>query len=206
VLLKDQGYATGQFVKNHFGDRDEHLPTNHGFEEFFFGNLCYLNAEEEPENEDYPKNPEFRKKLGPRGVVRSWANADGTQKIEDSGLLTKKRMETVDDETSDRAIEFIREQHAAGKPVGMHMHIGRRPIAAFGNSDGDLQMLQWTTAGSGPGFGLIVHHTDLERQYAYDRQSAFARLDKALDEAKTRGWTVVDMKRDWKFIYPSEKK
>ena len=115
VLLKDQGYATGQFGKNHFGDRDEHLPTNHGFDEFF-GNLYHLNAEEEPENEDYPKNPEFRKKFGPRGVIHSWANADGTQKIEDTGPLTKKRMETVDDETSDRAIEFIREQHAAGRP------------------------------------------------------------------------------------------
>ena len=115
VLLKDQGYATGQFGKNHFGDRDEHLPTNHGFDEFF-GNLYHLNAEEEPENEDYPKNPEFRKKFGPRGVIHSWANADGTQKIEDTGPLTKKRMETVDDETSDRALEFIREQHAAGRP------------------------------------------------------------------------------------------
>ncbi len=115
VLLKDQGYATGQFGKNHFGDRDEHLPTNHGFDEFF-GNLYHLNAEEEPENEDYPKNPEFRKKFGPRGVIHSWANADGTQKIEDTGPLTKKRMETVDDETSDRAIDFIKEQHAAGKP------------------------------------------------------------------------------------------
>jgi len=114
-LLKAQGYATGQFGKNHLGDKDEHLPTNHGFDEFF-GNLYHLNAEEEPENMDYPKNPEFRKKFGPRGVIHSWANADGTQKIEDTGPLTKKRMETVDDETSDRAIEFIREQQKAGKP------------------------------------------------------------------------------------------
>ena len=121
VLLKDQGYATGQFGKNHFGDRDEHLPTNHGFDEFF-GNLYHLNAEEEPENEDYPGDmvladgKTFREKFGPRGVIHSWAQADGTQKIEDTGPLTKKRMETVDDETSDRAIAFIREQHAAGKP------------------------------------------------------------------------------------------
>jgi arylsulfatase len=91
------------------------LPTNHGFDEFF-GNLYHLNAEEEPENEDYPKDPEFRKKFGPRGVIHSWAQDDGTQKIEDTGPLTKKRMETVDDETSDRAVEFIREQHEAGKP------------------------------------------------------------------------------------------
>jgi len=114
-LLKAQGYATGQFGKNHLGDKDEHLPTNHGFDEFF-GNLYHLNAEEEPENEDYPKNPEFRKKFGPRGVIHSWANADGTQKIEDTGPLTKKRMETVDDETSDAAIAFIEKQQKAGKP------------------------------------------------------------------------------------------
>jgi arylsulfatase len=115
ALLKARGYATGQFGKNHLGDKDEHLPTNHGFDEFF-GNLYHLNAEEEPENMDYPQNPEFRKKFGPRGVIHSWANADGTQKIEDTGPLTKKRMETVDDETSDRALAFIREQHGAGKP------------------------------------------------------------------------------------------
>ncbi len=121
-LLKDQGYSTGQFGKNHLGDRDEHLPTNHGFD-VFFGNLYHLNAEEEPENEDYPQDPEFRKKFGPRGVIRS--SADG--KIEDTGPLTKKRMETVDDETSDAAIAWIREQHEAGEPwfcwwSGTRMH------------------------------------------------------------------------------------
>ncbi|MDF7826116.1 arylsulfatase [Pontiellaceae bacterium B12227] len=121
-LLKDQGYATGQFGKNHLGDRDEHLPTNHGFDEFY-GNLYHLNAEEEPENEDYPKDPAFRKKFGPRGVINS--SADG--KIEDTGPLTKKRMETVDDETSKLAMDFIRRQHAAKKPwfvwwSGTRMH------------------------------------------------------------------------------------
>jgi arylsulfatase A-like enzyme len=120
-LLKAEGYATGQFGKNHLGDRDEHLPTNHGFDEFF-GNLYHLNAEEEPENEDYPgdmvlkSGKTFREQFGPRGVIHSWAQPDGTQKIEDTGPLTRKRMETVDDETSDRAIEFIREQEKAGKP------------------------------------------------------------------------------------------
>jgi len=120
-LLKERGYMTSQFGKNHLGDRDEHLPTMHGFDEFF-GNLYHLNAEEEPENEDYPGDaimPDgqtFRKKFGPRGVIHSWANGDGTQRIEDTGPLTKKRMETVDDETSARAIEWIREQHAADKP------------------------------------------------------------------------------------------
>jgi hypothetical protein len=97
-------------------------------------------------------------------------------------------------------INFIDDK--AGKPVGIHMHIGRRPIAAFGNSDGDLQMLQWTTAGPGARLGLIVHHTDAGREYAYDRQSAVGRLDKALDEAKTQGWTVVDIKQDWKRVFP----
>ena len=131
-LLKERGYMTGQFGKNHLGDRDEHLPTMHGFDEFF-GNLYHLNAEEEPENEDYPgdlKLPDgktFREKFGPRGVIHSWANGDGTQRIEDTGPLTKKRMETVDDETSARAMEWIREQHAAGKPwfcwwSGTRMH------------------------------------------------------------------------------------
>ncbi len=120
-LLKGRGYMTGQFGKNHLGDRDEHLPTAHGFDEFF-GNLYHLNAEEEPENEDYPSDfvmPDgrtFRDTFGPRGVIHSWANRDGTQRIEDTGPLTKKRMETVDDETSARAIEWIREQHADGKP------------------------------------------------------------------------------------------
>ena len=110
-LLKPQGYATGQFGKNHLGDRDEFLPTAHGFDEFF-GNLYHLNAEEEPENEDYPKNPEFRKKFGPRGVIRS--TADG--KIEDTGPLTKKRMETVDDEFLAAAIDFMGRQAKASKP------------------------------------------------------------------------------------------
>ena len=120
-LLKAQGYATGQFGKNHLGDQDQHLPTNHGFDEFF-GNLYHLNAEEEPENEDYPgdmivaSGKTFQEQFGPRGVIHSWAQADGTQKIEDTGPLTKKRMETVDDETSDRAIAFIKEQHKPGKP------------------------------------------------------------------------------------------
>ncbi len=97
-------------------------------------------------------------------------------------------------------INFIDDK--AGKPVGIHMHVGRRPIAAFGNSDGDLQMIQWTTAGSGARFGLIVHHTDAEREYAYDRQSSVGRLDKALEMAQKQGWTIVDMKRDWNRIFP----
>jgi phosphoglycolate phosphatase-like HAD superfamily hydrolase len=92
-----------------------------------------------------------------------------------------------------------------GKPVGIQRLIGRRPIFAFGNSDGDLQMLQWTAAGAGARFMGLVHHTDAQREWAYDRESHVGRLDKALDEAKTRSWTVVDMKQDWKRVFPFEK-
>jgi phosphoserine phosphatase len=97
-------------------------------------------------------------------------------------------------------INFIDDKE--GKPVGINQHIGRRPIAAFGNSDGDLQMLQWTAAGDGPSLMVYIHHTDAEREWAYDRESHIGRLDKGLDEADTKGWMVVDMKQDWKVIYP----
>ena len=110
-LLKEQGYMTAQYGKNHLGDRDEHLPTNHGFDEFF-GNLYHLNAEEEPENPDYPKDPAFKERFGPRGVIKS--TADG--QIEDTGPLTRKRMETMDEEVTDGAIDFIERANAAGKP------------------------------------------------------------------------------------------
>ncbi|MBE9548517.1 MAG: arylsulfatase [Proteobacteria bacterium] len=121
-LLKDKGYATGQFGKNHLGDKDKFLPTNHGFDEFF-GNLYHLNAEEEPEDPDYPKAPWFKKKFGPRGVIHSYA--DG--KIEDTGPLTKKRMETVDEEFLKASLDFIDRAHASGKPFfvwfnATHMH------------------------------------------------------------------------------------
>lgn len=139
-VLKQLGYATGQFGKNHLGDRNESLPTVNGFDEFF-GNLYHLNAEEEPELPDYPKDPEYLKKYGPRGVLKCTAtNVDdptitdprfgkiGKQKIEDTGALTKKRMETVDDETVAAAIDFIKRQNAAGKPFfvwwnGTRMHL-----------------------------------------------------------------------------------
>ena len=121
TVLKSLGYATGQFGKNHQGDRDEHLPTNHGFDEFF-GNLYHLNAEEEPENRDYPGDlvladgRTFQEAFGPRGVIHSWANPDGTQRIEDTGPLTRKRMETVDDETLAEAKRFINEAVEADEP------------------------------------------------------------------------------------------
>ncbi|MGJ7439563.1 arylsulfatase [Aquipuribacter sp. MA13-6] len=127
--LKEQGYATGQFGKNHLGDRDEFLPTAHGFDEFL-GNLYHLNAEEEPEQRDYPSDedfPGFRQKFGPRGVIHSWAEPDGSQRIEDTGPLTRKRMETCDEEFRDAAADFIRRQHDAGTPFFVwfnttHMH------------------------------------------------------------------------------------
>ena len=97
------------------------------------------------------------------------------------------------------AIDLI--DDGPGKPVGINSHIGRRPIAAFGNSDGDFQMLQWATLSPGKRFGLIVHHTDAEREYAYDRKSSFGKLDKALDAAESNGWTVVSMKDDWKRVF-----
>jgi arylsulfatase A-like enzyme len=126
TVLKGQGYATGHFGKNHQGDLDEHLPTMHGFDEFF-GSLYHLNAEEEPENLDYPKNPEFLKKFGPRGVLHTWADGKGGQKIENTGPLTKKRMETVDDETIASAKDFIQRSVKAGTPFfvwwnGSRMH------------------------------------------------------------------------------------
>ena len=101
-------------------------------------------------------------------------------------------------------VNFIDDK--AGKPIGINEAIGRRPIAAFGNSDGDLQMLQWTTLSGGVRLGVIVHHTDAEREYAYDRQSHFGRLDVALDAAAVNKWTVVDMKTDWKVVFPFEKR
>jgi arylsulfatase len=138
-LLKSLGYATGQFGKNHVGDRNESLPTVNGFDEFF-GNLYHLNAEEEPELPDYPKDPEYLKKFGPRGVLKCRATDKddatvdprfgkiGKQTIEDTGALTKKRMETIDDETSAAAIDYMKRQHAAGKPFfcwwnGTRMHL-----------------------------------------------------------------------------------
>lgn len=118
--LKDQGYATGQFGKNHLGDRDEFLPTAHGFDEFF-GNLYHLNAEEEPENFNYPRDPAFRERFGPRGVIKSTAGGA----VEDTGPLTRKRMETIDDETSAAAIEFMKRQNEAGTPFFTWMNTTR---------------------------------------------------------------------------------
>jgi arylsulfatase len=129
-LLKAKGYKTGQFGKNHLGDRDEHLPTVHGFDEFY-GSLYHLNAEDEPEHPDYFKDPEMRKRYATRGVIHSWANPNGTQKIEQTGPLNKKRMETVDEEVTREALRFMEEAKKEGKPFFLwwnstRMHIWTR--------------------------------------------------------------------------------
>ena len=139
-LLKPLGYATGQFGKNHLGDRDEFLPTVHGFDEFF-GNLYHLNAEEEPELPDYPKDPKFKKQFGPRGVLSCKADGKGGQTIEDTGPLTKKRMETIDEEITDRAMAWMEKQAKASKPfflwynaTAMHFrtHVAQKNLGKSG--------------------------------------------------------------------------
>jgi haloacid dehalogenase-like hydrolase len=138
--------------------------------------------------------------------IRPWAEkAYGVSPEQVIGSSIKMRFEMRDGKPiliRLPEINFVDDK--AGKPVGIQEYIGRRPIAAFGNSDGDLEMLQWTTMTDGPRLGLIVHHTDAEREYAYDRKSDFGRLDKALDAAPSNKWTVVDMKRDWKKIFSWE--
>ncbi|WP_090709749.1 MULTISPECIES: HAD family hydrolase [unclassified Beijerinckia] len=124
--------------------------------------------------------------IGSSGAVKFSMGADGRPE-----LLKEPKVEFVDD--------------GPGKPVGINRFIGRRPILAFGNSDGDLQMLQYTTAGAGARLALIVHHTDAEREWAYDRKSHVGKLDKALDEGRAKGWTIVDMKSDWKAVFPPER-
>jgi hypothetical protein len=125
--------------------------------------------------------------VGSSGVVEFQIGIDGKPE-----LLKLAKIEFVDD--------------GPGKPVGINRFIGRRPIFAFGNSDGDLQMLQWTMAGQGSRFAGLIHHTDAEREYAYDRESKVGKLDKALDEANAKGWAIVDMKRDWKAVFPDATK
>ncbi len=139
--------------------------------------------------------------------MRPWSDeVYGVLPAQVIGSSIKTRFEMVDGKpTLVRLPEVNFVDDGTGKPVGINQHVGQRPIAAFGNSDGDLQMLQWTTAGEGPRLGMIVHHTDAEREYAYDRASAFGRLDKAMDMAPAEGWVLIDMKNDWKTIFPPAK-
>lgn len=122
------------------------------------------------------------------------------------GSNIKTRLERIDGKpTLMRLPELGFVNDGPGKPVGINVHIGQRPIAAFGNSDGDMEMLEWTTAGEGPRLAAILHHTDAEREYAYDRNSPFGRLDKALDSAAANGWVIIDMKKDWKTVFAPAK-
>jgi len=168
-LLKGQGYATGQFGKNHLGDKNEFLPTAHGFDEFF-GNLYHLNAEEEPENPDYPKNPDFKKRFGPRGVMHSWATDKddptddgvfgkvGKQRIENTGPLTTKRMETVNDEFTNAAIDFIDRSHKANKPFFVWANSTRMHIFTHLKPES----IGKTGLGTYPD-GMVEHDTDVGR-------------------------------------------
>jgi len=144
-LLKGQGYATAQFGKNHLGDRDEHLPTMHGFDEFY-GNLYHLNAEEEPENRDYPSEkdyPGFRAKFGPRGVLHTYANADGTQRIENTGPLTKKRMETIDDEVAQMSATYLEKTVKSGKPVFLWVNFTHMHFRTYAKPESQGQSGRW---------------------------------------------------------------
>ena len=160
-LLKNHGYVTGQFGKNHLGDRDKHLPTQHGFDEFF-GNLYHLNAEEEPEHPDYPKNPEFFKKFGPRNVIHTWATDKfdktedprfgvvGKQKIESTGQVTIERMKTYDDETLAQSIDFMKRKAKGKEPFFLFVpytmtHYPLLPHPDFAGTTGNGAM-SWTTS------------------------------------------------------------
>lgn len=171
-LIKPHGYTTGQFGKNHLGDKDEFLPTAHGFDEFY-GNLYHLNAEEEPEQRTYPRDPRFRKTFGPRGVIKS--HADG--KIEDTGALTKKRMETIDDETSAAAIEFIERQHKAGKPFFCWFNSTRMHFRTHVKEDHR----------SPPGLTALTEYAD----GMIEHDGHVGQLLKKLDELKISDDTIV---------------
>jgi arylsulfatase A-like enzyme len=172
-VLKPLGYVTGQFGKNHLGDRDEFLPTAHGFDEFF-GNLYHLNAEQEPESPYYPKDPEFRKKFGPRGVLHSWANPDGSQRIENTGPLTTKRMETVDEEFLDASFKFIDKAVKDDKPFFVWFNSTRMHIFTHLKKESDGK----TGLGLYPD-GMVEHDGHVGRL-----------LDK-LDELKIADNTIV---------------
>jgi arylsulfatase A-like enzyme len=186
--LKPLGYATGQFGKNHLGDRNEFLPTMHGFDEFF-GNLYHLNAEEDPEDFNYPRDPKFRELFGPRGVLRCKATIEddpseqprwgrvGKQTIEDTGPLTRKRMETIDDETSDAAVDFIKRQVAAGKPFFCWMNTTRMHFRTHVRAEHRDQ----------PGLTARTEYAD----GMVEHDGAVGKLLKALDDLNIANDTIV---------------
>ena len=173
-LLKAQGYKTGQFGKNHLGDRDDHLPTAHGFDEFF-GSLYHLNAEEEPEHPDYFKDPEMRKRYATRGVIHSRARAGGKQEIELTGPLTKKRMETVDEEFTREAIRFMEESQKEGKPFFLwwnstRMHMDASQAESRERPASDLPTHGGHDARSGAAAPSSTSGLDRTHRHVFDRQ------------------------------------
>ena len=205
IMASHAGMTTTEFeqIVTSWIDTARHPGTNRLFKEMIFQPMLELL--------DYLKASGFKTYIVSGGGIefmRPWTEAVyGIPPEQVVGSSIRTKFESKDGEAQLvrlPEIDFIDDK--AGKPVGIHKFIGRRPIAAFGNSDGDLQMLQWTAAGVAPSLVLYVHHTDADREWAYDRSSLVGRLDKGLDEAISREWIVVDMKRDWKVIYPFELK
>ena len=203
VMATHAGMTTGEFeqIVTDWISNARHPGTGRLYTEMVYQPMLELL--------DYLRANDFRTYIVSGGGIefmRPWVNTVyGVPPEQVIGSSIKVKYELRDGEPVLQRlpeIDFVDDK--AGKPVGIHKFIGVRPIAAFGNSDGDLQMLQWTAAGDGSRFMLLVHHTDAEREYAYDRKSHVGKLDQALDEAGRRGWTVVDMKREWKVIYPTE--
>ena len=205
IMASHTGMTTTEFeqIVTTWIDTARHPRTNRLYKEMIFQPMLELL--------DYLRANGFKTYIVSGGGIefmRPWTETVyGIPPEQVVGSSIKTKFESRDGEAQLvrlAEIDFIDDK--AGKPVGIHKFIGRRPIAAFGNSDGDLQMLQWTAGGVASSLMLYVHHTDADREWAYDRTSQVGRLDKGLDEAMTRGWIVVDMKKDWKVIYPFELK
>lgn len=203
IMASHAGVTTDEFneiVKNWIATA-RHPKTNRAYNEMVYQPMLEVLA--------YLRANDFKTFIVSGGGIefmRPWTEeVYGIPPEQVVGSSIKTRFEIIDGEpvlTRLPELNFLDDK--AGKPVAINQHIGRRPIAAFGNSDGDLEMLQWTAAGQDLRFALYVHHTDDKREWAYDRKSSIGRLDKGLDEALNNGWTLVDMKQDWKVIYPYE--
>jgi len=205
VMATHSGITTEEFeqvVKDWFATA-KHPRTKRPYTEMVYQPMLELL--------DYLRTSDFKTYIVSGGGIefmRAWTEkVYGIPPEQIIGSSIKTKFEVVDGKPvllRLPEVDFIDDK--AGKPVGINKFIGRRPILVFGNSDGDLQMLQWTAAGPGPRFMGIVHHTDSVREWAYDRTSSFGRLDIALDEARTKGWTLVDMRDDWKIVFPFDTK
>lgn len=205
VMATHSGITTEEFeqvVKDWFATA-KHPRTKRPYTEMVYQPMLELL--------DYLRASDFKTYIVSGGgieFIRAWTEkVYGIPPEQIIGSSIKTKFEVVDGKPvllRLPEVDFIDDK--AGKPVGINKFIGRRPILVFGNSDGDLQMLQWTAAGPGPRFMGIVHHTDSVREWAYDRTSSFGRLDIALDEARIKGWTLVDMRDDWKIVFPFDTK